>query len=70
MANPTWGQISARLIRPLKKPEIALFLRRVNLDLTGLLKSNRCGPCYSAPMNKGARTLHGALFYGSLSGEA
>jgi hypothetical protein len=38
MANPTWGQISARLIRPRKKPEIALLLRTVNFDLTRFLK--------------------------------
>jgi sterol desaturase/sphingolipid hydroxylase (fatty acid hydroxylase superfamily) len=44
MANPTCGQISARLIRLRKKPEMALFLRTVNLDLTRFLKFNRREP--------------------------
>jgi hypothetical protein len=55
MANPTCGQISARLIRLRKKPEMALFLRTVNLDLTRFLKFNRCNLQDSAPVEREGR---------------
>jgi hypothetical protein len=70
MANPTCGQISARLIRLRKKPEMALFLRTVNLDLTRFLKFNRRNLQDSAPVERDGRAQPCALFYGSLSGEA